>query len=74
MSSGTRAVSVVLVGITHHDWQGRQLQKSHRPLERSLRVKREILVHVLEVDRCLIATAATTAWLLCRIAAWIRRR
>src|SRR4029077_2842863 len=29
MSSGTRAVSVVLAGITHHGWQGRELQKSH---------------------------------------------
>jgi hypothetical protein len=28
MSSGTRAVSVVPVGITHHGWQDRQLQKS----------------------------------------------
>ena len=28
MSSGTRAVSVVLVGITHHGWQDRELQKS----------------------------------------------
>src|SRR5437667_867972 len=26
MSSGTRAVSVVLVGITHHGWQDRELQ------------------------------------------------
>src|SRR5262249_24540832 len=29
MSSGTRAVSVILVGITHHGWQGKELQKSH---------------------------------------------
>src|SRR6476620_11137853 len=29
MSSGTRAVSVVLVGIPHHGWQERELQKSH---------------------------------------------
>jgi hypothetical protein len=28
MSSGTRAVSVVLAGITHHGWQERELQKS----------------------------------------------
>jgi hypothetical protein len=28
MSSGTRAVSVVLAGTTHHGWQGRELQKS----------------------------------------------
>jgi len=28
MSSGTRAVSVVLAGITHHDWRDQQLQKS----------------------------------------------
>src|SRR4030095_6438976 len=28
MSSGTRAVSVVFVGITHHGWQDRELQKS----------------------------------------------
>jgi hypothetical protein len=28
MSSGTRAVSVVLAGITHHGWQDRELQKS----------------------------------------------
>jgi hypothetical protein len=28
MSSGTRAVSVVLVGITHHGWQECELQKS----------------------------------------------
>jgi hypothetical protein len=28
MSSGTRAVSVVLVGITHHGWQDCELQKS----------------------------------------------
>jgi hypothetical protein len=28
MSSGTRAVSVVPVGITHHGWQDRELQKS----------------------------------------------
>jgi hypothetical protein len=29
ISSGTRAVSVILVGITHHGWQGKELQKSH---------------------------------------------
>jgi hypothetical protein len=28
MSSGTLTVSVVLVGITHHGWQDRELQKS----------------------------------------------
>jgi hypothetical protein len=28
MSSGTRAVSVVLVGINHHGWRDQQLQKS----------------------------------------------
>ena len=28
MSSGTRAVSVVPVGITHHGWRDPQLQKS----------------------------------------------
>jgi hypothetical protein len=28
MSSGTRAVSVVRVGITHHGWQDWELQKS----------------------------------------------
>jgi hypothetical protein len=28
MSSGTRAVSVVLAGITHHGWQECELQKS----------------------------------------------
>jgi hypothetical protein len=28
ISSGTRAVSVVLAGITHHGWQDRELQKS----------------------------------------------
>jgi len=27
-SSGTRAVSVALAGITHHGWQDRELQKS----------------------------------------------
>jgi hypothetical protein len=27
MSSGTRAVSVVLAGITHHGWQDRETQK-----------------------------------------------
>jgi hypothetical protein len=31
MSSGTRAVSVVSVGINHHGWQHRQLQKSRTP-------------------------------------------
>jgi len=30
MSSGTRAVSVVLAGITHDDWQDRQLQNQAR--------------------------------------------
>ena len=30
MSSGTRAVSVVLVGTTHHGWQDRELQNRAR--------------------------------------------
>src|SRR4029077_8552307 len=29
MSSGTRAVSVGLVGISHHGWHDREMQKSH---------------------------------------------
>ena len=38
MSSGTRAVSVVLVGITHHGWQNRELQNQGRSCGRFVRV------------------------------------
>ena len=39
MSSGTRAVSVVLVGITHHGWQDRELQNRGRSCDRFGRVE-----------------------------------